>query len=309
MNQAVLKEVTNDHELVIQGNSLELNAVSFKYSNGFSANENISLTLTHGIIGLLGPNGAGKTTLMKMLSTVNKPTAGDISWNGHNILKNPNALRDELGYLPQDFGVYPSLSAKEFLRYIAVIKGLTFNNVNQRVDECIDMVGLAEKADMPMAGYSGGMKQRVGIAQALLNDPKLLIVDEPTVGLDPEERLRFRHLLTDLAASRVIILSTHIVSDIEASASRLCVLHKGKLAFDNTPEKMIEEAKGKVWELLVDSFELASIKSTHKISTSTRRAEGIMVRIVSAQQPAKEAVQVTPNLEDAYVWFLAQQEG
>ena len=309
MNQAVLKEVTNDHELVIQGNSLVLNAVSFKYSNGFSANENISLTLTHGIIGLLGPNGAGKTTLMKMLATVNKPTAGDISWNGHSILKNPNALRDELGYLPQDFGVYPSLSAKEFLRYIAVIKGLTFNNVNQRVDECIDMVGLAEKADMPMAGYSGGMKQRVGIAQALLNDPKLLIVDEPTVGLDPEERLRFRHLLTDLAASRVIILSTHIVSDIEASASRLCVLHKGKLAFDNTPEKMIEEAKGKVWELLVDSFELASIKSTHKISTSTRRAEGVMVRIVSAQQPAKEAVQVTPNLEDAYVWFLAQQEG
>ena len=202
---------------------LTIENLSKQYCRDFFGLKDFSLELTPGIIGLLGPNGAGKSTLMRILATINQPTSGTVKWNGTDIVKSPDTLRATLGYLPQDFGVYPNLNAVEFLEYMAAIKGIAPQPARQRIDELLQLLNLAGAARRPLGGYSGGMKQRVGIAQALLNDPQLLIVDEPTVGLDPEERVRFRNLLSDLAGERIIILSTHIVSDVDADILReLC---------------------------------------------------------------------------------------
>jgi ABC-2 type transport system ATP-binding protein len=220
---------------VAEGELLRLEDVIYRYPGGHAAVDGVSLSLGPGILGLLGPNGAGKSSLMRMLATLTSPTAGRILWKGADIAGEPDALRMALGYLPQDFGVYPALSAREFLRYLAAVKGLPQQLARSRVDECLEQVGLAADADRRLGDFSGGMRQRVGIAQALLNDPQLLIADEPTVGLDPGERLRFRHLLTELAGQRLVILCTHIVSDVEASATALAVMRKGRLLFAGTP--------------------------------------------------------------------------
>jgi ABC-2 type transport system ATP-binding protein len=180
-------------------------------------------------VGLLGPNGAGKSTLLRILATITQATSGRVLWNGENIADKPEPLRDALGYLPQDFGVYPNLNAIEFLEYLAAVKGIAAAAARKRIAELLDLVNLTAAAKRPLGGYSGGMRQRVGIAQALLNDPLLLIVDEPTAGLDPEERLRFRNLLSELSGERIVILSTHIVSDIEAVASSIAILGQGEL--------------------------------------------------------------------------------
>jgi ABC-2 type transport system ATP-binding protein len=185
-----------------------------QYRQNFWGLRNFSLAVQDGILGLLGPNGAGKSTLMRILATITRPTEGTILWNGADVSKTPDSLRSVLGYLPQDFGVYPNLNAVEFLEYMAAIRGLNANSARKRINELLQLVNLVEAAKRPLGGYSGGMKQRVGIAQALLNDPQLLIVDEPTVGLDPEERVRFRNLLSDLSCQRIVLLSTHIVSDV-----------------------------------------------------------------------------------------------
>jgi ABC-type multidrug transport system ATPase subunit len=282
---------------------LGLDSVDFKYRNGHAAVQGVSLALGPGILGLLGPNGAGKSTLMRVLATLARPTGGRITWNGHDIAREPDRLRAELGYLPQDFGVYPALSAREFLAFLAAVKGLPAKATPARVDECLAMVGLADVADRRLGDYSGGMRQRVGIAQALLNDPKLLIVDEPTVGLDPEERRRFRHLMTDLAGHRLVILSTHIVSDIEASAGQLAVMDQGHLKFDGTPEELIARAEGRVWDWVVAADRLADIRQRCTISSSLRRPDGIRVRVVG-NKPSDDAVAATPDLEDAYVALL-----
>jgi ABC-type multidrug transport system ATPase subunit len=282
---------------------LGLDSVDFRYRNGHAAVQGVSLTLGPGILGLLGPNGAGKSTLMRILATLARPSAGRVTWNGNDIASEPDRLRAELGYLPQDFGVYPALSAREFLAFLAAVKGLPARATPARVDECLAMVGLSDVADRRLGDYSGGMRQRVGIAQALLNDPKLLIVDEPTVGLDPEERRRFRHLMTDLAGRRLVILSTHIVSDIEASAGHLAVMDGGRLRFDGTPEALIAQADGRVWDWTVAPEKLAEIRQHHAISSSLRRPDGIRVRVVG-ERPSADAVAATPDLEDAYVALL-----
>jgi ABC-2 type transport system ATP-binding protein len=282
---------------------LGLESVTFAYRKGTPAVSDLSLRLGPGIVGLLGPNGAGKSTLMRVLATLAKPTAGRVLWNGTDTARHPDALRAELGYLPQDFGVYPALSAREFLAFLAAVKGLPAKTTAARVDECLAMVGLAEVADRRLGDYSGGMRQRVGIAQALLNDPKLLIVDEPTVGLDPEERRRFRHLLTDLAARRLVILSTHIVSDIEASAGELAIMDRGCLRFDGTPEELVARAVGRVWDWTVAPERLAELRSNHVVSSSLRRPEGIRMRIVG-ERPSLDAEAAAPDLEDAYVALL-----
>ncbi|HTD29677.1 MAG TPA: ABC transporter ATP-binding protein, partial [Xanthomonadaceae bacterium] len=230
---------------------LTVESVHYRYPKGHEAVAGIDLQMGPGILGLLGPNGAGKSTLMRILATLSKPTSGRVLWNGTDIARSPDALRVELGYLPQDFGVYQALSAREFLAYLAAVKGLPSARAKSRIDECLGLVGLADSGDRRLGDFSGGMRQRAGIAQALLNDPKLLIVDEPTVGLDPEERLRFRHLITDLAGQRLVILSTHIVSDVEASATALAVMAKGKLLFNGAPEPLVAHAAGHVWEWLV----------------------------------------------------------
>lgn len=286
---------------------LGLSQVSFAYAGGKQAVAELSLQLGAGIVGLLGPNGAGKSTLMRMLATLARPTHGRVLWKGRDIAQDPEALRRELGYLPQDFGVYPAQTAREFLCYLAAVKGLPHASIGARVDECIDLVGLAAGRNRPIGSFSGGMRQRVGIAQALLNDPALLIVDEPTVGLDPGERQRFRNLLTDLAGKRLIMLSTHIVSDVEAIATSLLVMQKGRLRFAGTPEELLRAALGKVWDWTVQEHALEGIRASYRVCNAQRRANGIQLRVVSDQAPHSDAVPAVPGLEEAYMVALAQE--
>ena len=283
---------------------LALESVGYRYRGGHEAVADVGLVLAPGIVGLLGPNGAGKSTVMRVLCTLAKASSGRVLWRGEDIARKPDALRRELGYLPQDFGVYEALSAREFLAFLAAVKGLPTRGVPARVDECLQMVGLDDVADRRLGGYSGGMRQRVGIAQALLNDPKLLIVDEPTVGLDPEERVRFRHLLAELAGERLVILSTHIVSDIEASASTLAVMSGGRLRFHGTPEALMAGAHGHVWQWTVAAEQLAEARARLRISRAQRRAHGVEVRVVGEEPPAPDAMPVAPDLEDAYLRLL-----
>jgi len=287
--------------------ALSLESVTYCYKRGHEAVSGLDLNLGPGILGLLGPNGAGKSTLMRILATLAKPSAGKVRWNGEDTAAKPDGLRASLGYLPQDFGVYPALSAREFLDFLAAVKGLHGAQARTRVDECLALVGLSDVADKRLGDFSGGMRQRVGIAQALLNDPQLLIVDEPTVGLDPEERMRFRHLLTDLAGQRLVILSTHIVSDVEASATSLAIMSKGKLRFHGSPEELVEQAQGHVWEWTVPADELPKVRAQYTLCASLRRPEGVRVRVVSAEQPNADATSVTPGLEDAYTWLLGAE--
>lgn len=291
------------------GPLLELQQVGYTYPNGHVALQGLDLVLRPGILGLLGPNGAGKSTLMRMLATLTRPTSGRIFWNGADLAAEPERLRASLGYLPQEFGAYPALSAREFLRYLAAVKGLPHARAVERVDECLALVGLEQAAGRAIGSFSGGMRQRVGIAQALLNDPALLIVDEPTVGLDPEERLRFRNLLTDLAGARLVILSTHIVPDIEASASALVVLHGGRQRYQGSPEALLAQAQGKVWEASVAAETLPALRQQHLVSGSLRRPDGVRVRIVADSAPLSGAEPVAPGLEDAYLALLAGREG
>ena len=242
---------------------LAIDNLGKEYKRDFWGLKNFSLVIEPGILGLLGPNGAGKSTFMRMLATITKPTTGTITWNGADIVKSPDILRAVLGYLPQDFGVYPNLSAIEFLEYMAAIKGLDTASAKRRIDELLQLTNLVEAAKRPLGGYSGGMKQRVGIAQALLNDPELLIVDEPTVGLDPEERVRFRNLLSDLSGERIVILSTHIVSDVEATATHIALVNKGQLLREAAPENLLNELEFKVWEWTVASNDLPGLKQKY----------------------------------------------
>jgi len=255
-----------------------------------------------GVLGLLGPNGAGKTTLMNILATVTRPTEGRVLWDGTDIVRSPHALRSVLGYLPQEFGVYPKLNAVEFLHYLAALKGVERRAARRRIDELLSLLNLTEVAKRPLGGYSGGLKQRVGIAQALLNDPRALIVDEPTVGLDPQERVRFRNLLTDLSGDRLVILSTHIVSDIEAAATRIVLVSKGRLLHDAAPENLLKMVEGKVFSCVVASEALTRFRADHAISGSIRRSDGVHVRVVADSPPCESAERVAPTLEDAYLW-------
>ena len=275
-----------------------------QYRRDFWGLKDFSLEVQPGILGLLGPNGAGKSTFMRMLATITKPTDGTILWNDVDVVKAPDTLRAVLGYLPQDFGVYPNLTAIEFLEYMAAIKGLNAASTRKRIDELLQVVNLVEAAKRPLGGYSGGMKQRVGIAQALLNDPQLLIVDEPTVGLDPEERVRFRNLLSDLSGERIVILSTHIVSDVEATATHIALVNKGRLLRQAAPEELLKELDGKVWEWVVKSDDLPALKQKHIISGTIRRTDGVQVRVVSEDKPEVNAQSISPNLEDAYLYFI-----
>ena len=284
---------------------LEIQEVSKRYRRGVLALDKFSLELKPGVLGLLGPNGAGKTTLMSILATITKASEGHVLWNGVDVARDPDVLRSVLGFLPQDFGVYPNLSAAEFLQYLAAVKGLDANTSARRIDELLELVNLADVRKRPLGGFSGGMKQRVGIAQALLNDPQLLIVDEPTAGLDPEERVRFRNLLSDLSGERIVILSTHIVSDVEATATDIALIAKGSLVAHATPELLLKQVEGKVWEWVVPSARLEAARQLYQISSTTRRSDGVHVRVLSEDPPAGSQP-VLPNLEDAYLFCLTQ---
>ncbi len=284
--------------------TLTVSRLGKRYRRDFWGLKDFSLEVKPGLLGLLGPNGAGKSTFLRMLATIMGPTTGTICWNGVDTARSPDAIRAVLGYLPQDFGVYPHLSAVEFLEYIAAIKGLDSLSARKRIDELLQVVNLVDVATLPLGGYSGGMRQRVGIAQALLNDPQLLIVDEPTAGLDPEERVRFRHLLSDLSGTRIVILSTHIVSDVEATATEIVLINKGTLLRKSAPEDLLKEIGGKVWEWTVSSDALVTLKQRHIVSGTIRRADGVQVRVVSDDSPEPRARNVSPNLEDAYLYLI-----
>jgi len=277
--------------------------VSKQYRGNLWALRDFSLQLRPGVLGLLGPNGAGKTTLMSVLSTITRATHGRVLWNDIDLAQNPNAIRSVLGYLPQDFGVYPNLNAVEFLEYLAAAKGLDAPTSRRRIDELLNLVNLNDVRKRPLGGFSGGMKQRVGIAQALLNDPQLLIVDEPTAGLDPEERVRFRNLLSELSGERVVILSTHIVSDVEATATDIALISAGTLVAHATPEELLRQVEGKVWEDVVPSSEMQAIKQRYLISGTARRSDGVHVRILAPSAP-NGAQPLVPTLEDAYLYCL-----
>jgi ABC-type multidrug transport system ATPase subunit len=285
--------------------NLSISHLSKQYRRDFWGLRDFELELGPGVTGLLGPNGAGKSTLMRMLATITRPTQGTVLWNGVDILKNPDVLRAVLGYLPQDFGIYPNLSGLEFLEYMAAIKGLDTRLARRRIEELLVLVNLVDAAKRPLGGYSGGMKQRVGIAQALLNDPQLLIVDEPTVGLDPEERVRFRNLLSDLSGERIILLSTHIVSDVEATATEIVILNQGRSLQQAAPEKLLKLLAGRVWQWTVPSTELPALKQKFIISSTVRRADGIQVRVVSDARPSPEAQPSPPSLEDVYLQLVS----
>jgi ABC-type multidrug transport system ATPase subunit len=241
---------------------------------------------------------------MRMLATITQPTEGTVKWNETDIVKSPDTLRAVLGYLPQDFGIYPNLTGVEFLEYMAAIKGMDAKTARRRIDELLVVVNLVNAAKRPLGGYSGGMKQRVGIAQALLNDPQLLIVDEPTVGLDPEERVRFRNLLSDLAGERIIILSTHIVSDVEATATEIVIINKGRKIQHAAPEILLALLDGKVWQWTIPSEALTALKQSHLVSGTIRRENGIQVRVVSEASPTSDAELVLPSLEDVYLHLV-----
>ena len=286
---------------------LAIDGVGKQYAKKHWGLRDLRLELGPGVVGLLGPNGAGKSTLMRIVATVTRATEGRVLWKDHDIARSPDTLRAVLGYLPQDFGVYPHLTALEFLEYMAAVKGLDARSARQRIDELLAVVNLVEARDRSLGGFSGGMKQRVGIAQALLNDPEVLIVDEPTAGLDPEERARFRNLLSELSGERIVIFSTHIVSDIEAIATDIAILSNGRLLAHGAPEDLLRAVEGKVWELVIPSAEMSAAKQKFLISTSVRRTDGVHVRIVAAERPGTGAVPATPTLEDAYLHRISNQ--
>jgi ABC-2 type transport system ATP-binding protein len=276
------------------------------YPGGVHALDHIDLQIASGMFGLLGPNGAGKTTLMRILAGILHPTGGRIFIGGREIRseRDRTEVKRLLGYLPQELGMYPDLSAREFLDYIGILKGLENGSARRtRVEALLETVGLSTMSGRKLKTFSGGMKRRVGIAQALLNDPQLLIVDEPTAGLDPEERIRFRNLLADMAGDRTVLLSTHIVEDVAQTCQRLAVLTLGQPVFQGTVAELLAETRGHVWQVVSPDGERPSGDFT-LVSSLPRAAGGFDYRIVGRPSPGMPATSVEPSLEDGYVWLM-----
>lgn len=282
--------------------TLEIKGLTKQYNSQKTGLSDYSITIDKGILGLLGPNGAGKSTLMKIIATISKPTKGTLFLDGKDIVSNPDFIRKILGYLPQDFGVYPNLNAYEFLTYIAAMKGVGGKGLRQRIDMLLEGVNLTADAKMPIGTYSGGMKQRIGIAQALLNDPKVLIFDEPTVGLDPEERVRFRQLIAELANDCIIILSSHIVSDIETIADEVAIMQSGTLITKGDQQDIIMQANGQIYEVLLDNSEVADFKMRYKVIDTGRQNDHMRVRYINKDNNTVfGSTPINATLEDAYL--------
>ena len=274
-----------------------------------AAVDGVSCTLTTGVYGLLGVNGAGKTTLMRMLCTLLKPTGGRILWDGKDIFELDGAYRRVLGYLPQDFGFYPDFTVRDYLRYISSIKGLRPAAARQRTALLLQQVGLEKAENKKMKKLSGGMKRRVGIAQAMLNDPRILILDEPTAGLDPNERIRFRNLISELAQDRLVLLSTHIVSDIEYIANEILLMKDGKICIAGTTEELTAGMPEQVWRVSVPRNEAASYTKRYKVSNIQTLHGEAQLRILSAERPADNAVLEEAVLEDVFLHYFGERAG
>lgn len=283
--------------------NLTIDKVSKNFGNKKALNE-INLELTTGVYGILGANGSGKTTLMRILASVIKPSSGKVFLDGQDIVRMDHQYRELIGYLPQHVGLYKNFSADKFLKYIASVKGLSKKKAQEKVNEVLALVGLTDDRNVKLGKFSGGMKRRVGIAQALLNDPKILIVDEPTAGLDPKERIRFRNLLSKISTDRIVLLSTHIVSDIEVIAKEILILKNGRLIEKETPQKLLKGIEDKVWTAFVSEAEISNFQSKYKVGNIARAEEKFQLRIISDSKPHVDAKNEVPNLEDLYLYYL-----
>ena len=286
---------------------LELHGVSHLYPNGTRALDDVSLSIPRGMYGLLGPNGAGKSTLMRAIATLQTPSEGSIRFGEIDVIREPEKLRRTLGYLPQDFGVYPRVSAYEMLDHMAVLKGVTSPaDRKTTVETLLHQVNLWTVRKKMLSGFSGGMRQRFGIAQALIGNPGLIIVDEPTAGLDPEERNRFLNLLAEIGESVVVILSTHIVEDVSVLCHRMAVLADGRVQAEGSPQELIHSTRGRIWMKVVDRAGLAVVREQYEV-LSTRLAAGrTVVHILSDRDPGNGFTSVDAGLEDVYFSTLAQ---
>jgi ABC-2 type transport system ATP-binding protein len=285
---------------------IEIQGLSKKYPNGKLALSDINLTIENGMFGLLGPNGAGKSSLIRILVTLLLPSSGQVKIDGLDLIKNRGEIRKMLGYLPQDFRFFSKLKTWEFLDYAAGLAGL--KNSRERltkVDEWLERVGLFDARDRQANNLSGGMKRRLGIAQALIGDPRIIIVDEPTTGLDPEERIRFRNILSELSQQDIIIiLSTHIVGDISSVCHDLALLDDGRLQFNNSPEKLVEKARGHVWQVFTSGVEYDLLKEKYAVTSTIPSADGWEIQLVGKELGIPSAIPIEPNLEHAYVYFM-----
>jgi ABC-2 type transport system ATP-binding protein len=285
---------------------IEIQHLSKIYPNGNKALDDVTLTIESGMFGLLGPNGAGKSTLMRILVTLLKPTSGNVFIDGLDLSKHRKEIRFMLGYLPQDFRFFSNLTTFEFLDYGARLSGMRDSKIRKSaVNQMLETVGLFEARDRKANKLSGGMKRRLGIAQALINEPRIIIVDEPTTGLDPEERIRFRNLLSTISSRDVIIiLSTHIVADISSTCRNMALLSNGRLAYSGSPEGLIDSAKGKIWQMTVNREEMDSVSNLFPITTTIPVDDGWDIELVADDPSPYFGKQVEPNLEHAYVYFM-----
>lgn len=289
-------------------NTLTISNLSKTYANGVKALDDINLTITNGMFGLLGANGAGKSSLMRTIATLQEPSEGTLTFNHIDGLEEPDEIRKCLGYLPQEFGVYPKLSAERLLNHLAVLKGLIDSKERKnQVTALLQKVNLYEQRKQAVSTFSGGMKQRFGIAQALLGNPKLIIVDEPTAGLDPEERHRFLNLLSEIGEQVIVILSTHIVEDIKDLCPNMAILSKGKIIAQGQPVKFIEYLQGKIWTKIIPKSELETYKQSHRVISTKLVLGETQIRVWAEEQPDFTFELVAPTLEDFYFTTLSNQ--
>lgn len=268
--------------------------------------QQIDLTLGSGVYGLLGPNGAGKTTLMRIMTDLLAPSTGRVLLDGQDIAVMGAAFRKKLGYLPQDFGVYPNFTAEQFLLYIARLKGLSKFDAKRQTDNLLRMVGLEDKKQKKLKGFSGGQRQRVGIAQALLGNPEILVLDEPTAGLDPEERIRFRGIISELSQQKIVLLSTHIVSDLEAVANEIILLRKGVVLEMQKPASLLDRLNGQVWLVTVPAADEAALTKQYACSNVMHTDGKSVIRLLSESAPRPDAVPTAPNMEDLYLYYFGR---